>query len=345
MQERQGAPSPAKMTRYEPIQAVEKAVQILGIDPREGLQIIDAARLCGRHHPPFDLALSALVFGVCDQPTAQAVGAVLGNAYPDDHPLQLIDPGRNRSGCTRSLPLAELSAQSELGGGDCLYVPPLPHASYADLQEVMAHLRAPYGCPWDREQTLATTRAYLLDETAEALEALDAGDDLHIAEELGDMLGIVAMIAQIAGEEGRFQMADAVRLSVEKLIRRHPHVFGDDEIENIEQLYVRWEEIKAEERAAQEKPARGPLDSVPAALPALRKAREIQSKAHKAGLLDRAALAQGDPDLARLLPEGSDEQALGLLLWRLVALSRERGLDAEDALRAFAGAWRAQRTK
>ncbi len=345
MQERQGAPSLAKMTRYEPIQAVEKAVQILGIDPREGLQIIDAARLSGRHHPPFDLGLPALVFNVCDQPTAQAVSSVLGNAYPDDHPLQLIDPDGNRSGCARSLPLAELSAQSDLGGGDCLYLPPLPRASYADLQEVMAHLRAPYGCPWDREQTLATVRAYLLDEAAEALEALDAGDDLHIAEELGDVLGIVAMIAQIAAEEGRFQMADAVRLSVEKLVRRHPHVFGDDEIENIEQLYVRWEEIKAEERAAQEKPARGPLDAVPAALPALRKAREIQSKAHKAALLDRVALAHDDPALARLLPEGSDEQALGLLLWRLVALSRERGLDAEDALRAFAGAWRAQRTK
>jgi len=345
MQERQGAPTPAKMTRYEPIRAAEKAAQILGIDPREGLQIIDAARLSARHHPPFDLGLHALVFGVCNQPTAQAVSAVLGNAYPDDHPLQLIGPGENPSGCARALPLAELSAQTDLAGRDCLYVPPLPHASYADLQEVMAHLRAPYGCPWDREQTLASARAYLLDEAAEALEALDAGDDLHIAEELGDVLGIVAMIAQIAGEEGRFQMADAVRLSVEKLVRRHPHVFGDDEIENIDQLYVRWEEIKAEERAAQEKPARGPLDAVPAALPALRKAREMQSKAHKAGLLDRAALAQGDPELARLLPQGSDERALGLLLWRLVALSRERGLDAEDALRAYAGRWRAQVAK
>lgn len=345
MQERQGAPSPAKMTRYKPIQAAERAAEVLGIDPREGLQMIDAARLSARHHPPFDLGLPALVLGVGDQPTAQAVGAVLGNAYPVDHPLQLIDPNGNRPDRARALPLAELSAQSKLAGGDCLFVPPLPRASYADLQEVMAHLRAPYGCPWDREQTLASARAYLLDEAAEALEALDAGDDLHVAEELGDVLGIVAMIAQIAGEEGRFQMADAVRLSVEKLVRRHPHVFGDDEIENIEQLYVRWEEIKAEERAAQEKPARGPLDAVPAALPALRKAREIQSKAHRAGLLDRVALAQSEPELARLLPDGSDEQALGLLLWRLVALSRERGLDAEDALRAYAGRWRAQVTK
>ena len=173
---------------------------------------------------------------------------------------------------------------------------------------------------------------------------MDAEDEAQIAEELGDVLGIIAMIAQIATEEGRFQMADAVRLSVEKLIRRHPHVFGEDHIDDMEQLFTRWEEIKAEERAAQDRPARDPLDAVPAALPALRKAVEMQSKADKAGLLDRAALAQSSPDLVGLLPEGSDEQALGLLLWRLVALARARGLDAEDALRAFTGRWRAQIT-
>ena len=306
------------------------------------MQIIGAARLTTRHHPPFDLGLPALVFGITDQPTAQAVRDVLSNAYPDDHPLQLVDPTVNPAGRAISLSLDELSAQGDIADGLCLYVPPLPHSSYADLQEIMAHLRAPYGCPWDREQTLASTRAFLLDEVAEALEAMDAEDDPHIAEELGDVLGIIAMIAQIASEEGRFQMADAVRLSVEKLIRRHPHVFGEDEIDDMEQLYVRWEEIKAEERAAQDRPARGPLDAVPAALPALRKAREMQSKADKAGLLDRSALAQSDPELARLLPEGSDEQTLGLLLWRLVAVARARGLDAEDALRAFSGRWRAQ---
>ena len=332
------------MTQYDPIEAATVTAQIVGIDPLAGLQIIGAARLTARHHPPFDLGLPALVFGITDQPTAQAVRDVLRNAYPDDHPLQLINPTGNRSGSALSLPLAELSAQADIADGVCLYVPPLPHSSYADLQEVIAHLRAPYGCPWDREQTLTSTRAFLLDEVAEALEAMDAGDDPHTAEELGDVLGIIAMIAQIATEEGRFQMADAVRLSVEKLIRRHPHVFGEDEIDDMEQLYERWEEIKAEERAAEDRPARGPLEAVPAALPALRKAREMQSKADKAGLLDRAALAQSSRELVDLLPEGSDEQALGHLLWRLVALARTRGLDAEDALRAFVGRWRAQIT-
>ena len=333
------------MTQYEPIEAATIAAQIVGINPLEGMQIVGAARLTTRHHPPFDLGLPALVFGITDQPTAQAVRDVLSNAYPDDHPLQLINPTGNRTGSAISLPLTELSAQTDIADGVCLYVPPLPHSSYADLQEVMAHLRAPYGCPWDREQTLTSTRAFLLDEVAEALEAMDAEDDPHTAEELGDVLGIIAMIAQIATEEGRFQMADAVRLSVEKLIRRHPHVFGEDEIDDMEQLFVRWEEIKAEERAAQDRPTRGPLDAVPAALPALRKAREMQSKADKAGLLPPQSLAQSDAELARLLPEGSDEQTLGLLLWRLVALARERGLDAEDALRAFVGRWRAQITE
>ncbi len=340
------------MTTYNTIGAVTTGLQIVGIDLNEGIQIIGATRLAERHHPPFDLSLPALVFGITDQPTAISIRDVLGNAYPNDHLLQLIyttagcsmrlcpEEAQNRAGFATTLPLADLSAQTNFVDSVCLYVPPLPNSSYADLQDIMAHLRAPYGCPWDQEQTLANTRAFLLDEVAEALEAMDAEDQPHIAEELGDVLGIIAMIAQIATEESRFQMADAVRLSVEKLIRRHPHVFGDDEMDDLKQLAERWEEIKAEERADQDRPERGPLDTVPAALPALRKALAMQSKADKAGLLDRSALAQSDPELARLLPEDSDEQALGELLWRLVALAKARGLDAEDALRAFMVRWR-----
>lgn len=330
------------MTICDPIRAAAAAAQSVDIDPHEGIQIIGAARLADRHHPPFDLGQPAIVLDIADGPTAQAVCAVLGNAYPDDHPLQIICLDGNGTRRARAVPLAELDRPTGIGEGACLYVPPLPRSSYADLQEVMAHLRAPYGCPWDRAQTLASTRAFLLDEVAEALEAMDSEDEAHVAEELGDVLGIIAMIAQIATEEGRFQMADAVRMSVEKLIRRHPHVFGEDDIDDMEQLFTRWEEIKAEERAAQDRPARGPLDAVPAALPALRKAREMQSKADKAGLLDRAMLAESDPALQGLLPEGSDEERLGRLLWRLVALARTRGLDAEDALRAFTGRWRTQ---
>ncbi len=333
------------MTICDPIRTAAAAAQSVGIDPHEGMQIIGAARLADRHHPPFDLGQPAIVLDIADEPTAQAIYAVLGNAYPDDHPLQLICLDGNGTRRARAVPLAELDAPPGIGEEACLYVPPLPRSSYADLQEVMAHLRAPYGCPWDREQTLASTRAFLLDEVAEALEAMDSEDEAHVAEELGDVLGIIAMIAQIATEEGRFQMADAVRMSVEKLIRRHPHVFGEDDIDDMEQLFTRWEEIKAEERAAQDRPARGPLDAVPAALPALRKAREMQSKADKAGLLDRAMLAESDPELQGLLPEGSDEERLGGLLWRLVALAKTRGLDAEDALRAFTGRWRTQITE
>lgn len=332
------------MTTCDPIEKAAAAARIVGIDPHEGIQIIGATRLADRHHPPFDLGRPALVLDVTDEPIAQAVRAVLGNAYPEDHPLQLICLEGKDARSARVIPLADFAASAGLGEGACLYVPALHHSSYADLQEVMAHLRAPYGCPWDREQTLTSTRAFLLDEVGEALEAMDAEDEAHIAEELGDVLGIIAMIGQIATEEGRFQIADAVRLSVEKLIRRHPHVFGEDDIDDMAHLYTRWEEIKAEERAALDRPARGPLDAVPAALPALRKAREMQSKADKAGLLDRVALAQSSPELECLLPEGSDERALGLLLWRLVALANARGLDGEDALRAFIGRWRAEIT-
>lgn len=335
-------PPTGKMTTVRKFSSIDTALQLLELDPLAGVQIFGVGQLAQRHHPPLALNLPGLICGQGNPPASGQVCKILRNGYPKDHPLRWVDTASRTVSC---LALAELADSRPLTGDACLFVPALPHSSYADLQEVMAHLRAPDGCPWDREQTIASTRAYLLDETAEALEAMDAADDPHIAEELGDVLGIVAMIAQIATEEGRFQMADAVRLSVEKLIRRHPHVFGEDDVASMGELYRRWDEIKAEERAAQGKPEPGPLEGIPASLPALRKAREMQSKAHKAGLLERAALAKSDPALARLLPAGSDEQALGGLLWRLVALAQSRGLDAEDALRAYITRWGSQRNE
>ncbi|MEZ4557407.1 MAG: MazG family protein [Caldilineaceae bacterium] len=166
----------------------------------------------------------------------------------------------------------------------------------------MAHLRAPEGCPWDQEQTLASLRQDLLGEAVEVLEAIDVeetGEDnsLHIAEELGDLLLLATMLIQIATEEGRFKMADVAQHIVHKLIRRHPHVFGDAEVESLDDIFTNWDAIKAEEKAAKGQPTDDPLAGVPPHLPALEKARKLQSKAQKAGLLDRAALAADNPTL------------------------------------------------
>jgi uncharacterized protein YabN with tetrapyrrole methylase and pyrophosphatase domain len=139
----------------------------------------------------------------------------------------------------------------------------------------------------------------------------------------------------VAAEEGRFQMADAIRASVEKLTRRHPHVFDVANVPDMDGLYSQWDAIKAQERADKGQKPKGPLDGIPAALPSLEKARELQSKAEKAGLLKRADVAAENPALAALLPPGSDETDLGRLLWQLTALAKARDLQAEAALRAF----------
>ena len=182
-------------------------------------------------------------------------------------------------------------------------------------------------------------------ETAEVLEAIDAESDgrdnsRHIAEELGDLYLVVTMLAQIATEEGRFQMGDIMRGVVTKLIRRHPHVFGDVDVSGVDHVLANWEAIKAQEKADQGL-APGPLDGVPAGLPALEKARKYQSKAAKQGMLDRQNLG-ADPALAALLGNAPTADQLGALLWQLVALAHTHDLNAEDTLRAYTVRFKAE---
>jgi tetrapyrrole methylase family protein/MazG family protein len=313
-----------------------------GVDPMDGSQVVDGMLLARQHHPQVEVRLPLLIGQVYARWLASEVKLTLMNAYPDEHPVTVVTAAGTAAQRIHSLPLHELDRQEFFDHLTSVYVPPLPAgASFTDLQEIVAHLRAPEGCPWDREQTLASLRQDLLGECVEVLEAIDAeadGEDNgdHIAEELGDLLLVPAMMVQIATEEGRFHMADVARGIVSKLIRRHPHVFGDAEVAHIDDVWRNWDAIKAEERRAKGHAEPGPLDGVPPALPALEKARKLQSKAAKAGLLDRAALAQANPALARLLGSTPDEARLGELLWQLVALAHEHGLNAEDALRAYA---------
>jgi tetrapyrrole methylase family protein / MazG family protein len=314
---------------------IDATFGVVGVDAMDGSQIVDGMLLAQRHHPQIDLRLPALVAQVYARHMAADVKLVLLNAYPPEHPVTLIHAAGTAAQRTLTLPLHELDHRDDFDHLTSLYVPPLPHSSLLDLQELIAHLRAPEGCPWDQEQTFETLKEFLLSETSEVMEAMDAEDDLHTAEELGDLLGIIVMIAQVATDEGRFQMADAIRTTVEKLTRRHPHVFGEDEVGDMEALYVQWDAIKAQERQARGQAPKGALDGIPAALPALEKARQMQSKAEKAGLLTRKAVAAENPTLGELLPEGSTNEDLGRLLWQVVALAKQRDLDPEAALRSY----------
>ncbi|MBI3958257.1 MAG: MazG family protein [Chloroflexi bacterium] len=316
---------------------IDAAAAALRLDPMEGCQIVDGMLLAARHHPPLDVSLPALVGQVYSRQVASDVKLTLLNAYPSQQPVKLIHAAGTPNQRIRTLSLHELDWRDDFDHLTSLFVPAQrPGGSFNDLQQLIAHLRAPEGCPWDQEQTLENLREFLLAECCEVLEAMDNEDDEHTAEELGDLLGIVAMIGQVAAEEGRFLLADAIRTSVEKLTRRHPHVFGEQTVEDMAALYRQWDAIKAQERADKGQKPKGPLDGIPASLPALEKARELQSKAEKAGLLQRTLLAEENPALAALLPSGSDAADLGRLLWQLTALAKSRGLQAEAALREYA---------
>ena len=194
--------------------------------------------------------------------------------------------------------------------------------AFGRLLEVCRRLRGPDGCPWDREQTHASLRPHLLEEAYEALEALDSGDLDRLRDELGDLLFQIAIHAQLAHEEGAFDMSDVARRMAEKLVRRHPHVFAGKEIQG--DLLAQWERIKREEREAGGKGDESITSGVPKDLPALFAAERLQERAARVGLVP-----------ARIdLPLDIDDAAfLGELLFVLVAAAREKGFDAETSLR------------
>jgi len=319
---------------------MEPVFAAVGVDPMDGGQVIDAMILAKQHHPMIDVNLPLVLGQLYARWLASDVKLTLLNAYPEEHVVTVVQAAGTAQQRLIPLPLAELDHGEHFDHLTSLYVPPLPpHSSFTALQELVAHLRAPEGCPWDREQTLASLRSDLLDECAELLEAIDAeafvdDNSAAICEELGDVLLSATMMTQIATEEGRFRMADVVRGVVTKLIRRHPHVFGDVTVSGVEHVLANWDTIKAQEKTEKGVPS-DPLDGVAPALPALEKARKLQSKAAKAGLLDRAALAQANPALVALLGDAPDERKVGQILWELTALANLHGVNAEDALRSF----------
>jgi len=205
-----------------------------------------------------------------------------------------------------------------------------------DLVRVQARLRAPDGCPWDREQDHRTLARHLLEETHEFLEAIDADDDAAIRDELGDLLLQVTFHAQIAADDGRWDIDDVADALVAKLVHRHPHVFGDVEVAGSDEVLVNWEKLKAEETGGR----KAVDEDIPATLPALARAAKVQRRAAGWGFSWRSsahALAKVREEVGELEDAADDperaEDELGDVLLAVVAVSRQLGLDAESALR------------
>jgi len=321
---------------------LEPVFSLLSVDPLAGLQIGDAVTLASRLHPGFNPDTPALIGQLYSRTVAADLKLTLMNLYPDDHPVTLVQGAGTSEVKTRTIPLHELDHEEEIDHLTSLFIPPLSApTSFASLQDIVARLRAPDGCPWDREQTPQSLRPFLLEETYEALEALDLEDTERLREELGDLLLEVFLQVQIAAEGGEFKMPDVLGGIIAKLIRRHPHVFGEGEATTPGEVISHWQEIKRQEGQL----AEGPFADLPLIMPALARAQRIQQVAPARGLtveMDEAELLarvkKGLEDLSQLSaaeePLPSEIEAVwGGLLFDLVALANLNGVDAESALR------------
>jgi len=222
---------------------------------------------------------------------------------------------------------------------------PLPIAeqagdTYPSLVALMRRLLAPGGCPWDREQDYRSLRRYVLEEACEVIDAIDAADFKALEEELGDLALQVVFLGELARRDGQFGPDDVVRGIVEKLVRRHPHVFGDATVEDSEEVLRNWEQIKANEKRD-----RGVLDGVARSLPALLRAQRMGEKVSRVGFDwpdSRGSRDKVSEEIAELdeaiasKDTGRIEAELGDLLFALVNLARHEGVDAEAALRGTA---------
>ncbi|OIP40930.1 hypothetical protein AUJ95_04020 [Candidatus Desantisbacteria bacterium CG2_30_40_21] len=212
------------------------------------------------------------------------------------------------------------------------------------LVEIIAKLRSPEGCPWDREQTTQTLKPYLVEETYEVLEAIDGGNPEHLKEEMGDLLAQLLIHIQIASEQGLFNIVDVLNMACEKLVRRHPHVFGDLKFDSVEEVMVHWETIKRRERGLtlNDISTTSVIDNIPKNLPSLLFAHCVQDKIERVGykwpeeqkILEKLT---ADTDKLKSVCQEGDlntfEELIGTLLFSLVSLARQKNVDAEGVLR------------
>lgn len=213
---------------------------------------------------------------------------------------------------------------------------------FARLVDIMARLRAPDGCPWDREQTHTSLTRYLVEETHEVIDAIEEGSDAHLAEELGDLILQVVFQAQLAAERGAFDIQAVCRNICDKLVRRHPHVFGEVEVSGSADVLRNWEAIKREERGNGHAEPPSVLSGVPRSLAPLARAQAVQKKAGSVGFdwddirgpLDK--LREETEELAHAVATGASEEAaaeLGDVLFAAVNIARFLNVDADGALR------------
>jgi MazG family protein len=334
-----------------------------GLDPAAGLQVVAAERLIATPiEPSRPVVVVPLAWLRVEADGEPAVGPLPGRAGPGgDDPLRVLarlypaDHPVGRFGAAEATSVGDLDA-GDLGAP--LYVGPLTTetalAGAWAMPWISARLRQPDGCPWDREQTHTSLRNHLLEEAYEVYDALEEGATRELAGELGDLWLQIVLHAQLAAEEGVFDLTDVQEAIASKIVRRHPHVFGDAVARTASDVNRQWERIKADERAAAAdtpgavdsrdgaSPAgiKSALDGISPSMPALAASQEMQERAANLGydwpsidgVLDK--VAEEADELRRAATEAERSEEFGDLIFVLVNVARRRGIEAEAAVRA-----------
>lgn len=319
---------------------LEPTLSALQIDGLDGLQLFDGMELADQLALPINPDVPALLAQVYNRLLANHLKLALMTLYPPEHQVALI----HAAGTTREqvewLPLYQMDWSEQIDHLTSLYLPPTPFpSSLTTLAQTVATLRSPNGCPWDQEQTAQSLRPDLVEEMAEVLEALDTNNAELLCEELGDLLFHIVMQTQIATEEEAFTLSQVIANIDAKLKRRHPHVWGDWQVKNSQEVIQNWERLKAQEKADKNQAQHSILDNIPPTMPALAQSQKIQNRVRKTGFdwdNIEGVYEKLEEERTELLAAQSavEKQAeLGDLLFVVVNLASWLKVDAETALR------------
>lgn len=321
---------------------LDSTFQALEIDPVEGFQLVDAFDL---RKEMLQLKGHVIITQVYDQMIASEVKLTLMEQLPDHYKIKIVTAAGSSLQELKEIELYELDRETTINNLTSVYIPPVTdettlYHQFSSFRHIIAELRGPNGCPWDKEQTHQSLKKYLIEECYELLEAIDKDNIDHIIEELGDVLLQVVLHAQIGEDEGMFSIDDVIKGVAEKMVRRHPHVFGQQSVADSEEVLANWEEIKKKEKGTREE--QSILDAVASSLPALSKAYHLQKKAAKVGF-DWPTVEGAWDKVKEELREFEDEIAVnkdhsyimkefGDLLFAFVNVGRHYKIEPEEAL-------------
>ncbi|WP_246042021.1 nucleoside triphosphate pyrophosphohydrolase [Robertmurraya kyonggiensis] len=315
--------------------------QAVKMDPIEGFQLLDGTSL---HRDEIEIRQHVIIGQVYDTFIASEVKLTLMEKLPDDYEVYIVTAAGSKQEKVTKVLLYELDREVTLNNLTSVYVPPLSdetilYKDFSKLRQIIAALRGPNGCPWDKEQTHQSLKKYLIEECYELIEAINEEDIDHMIEELGDVLLQIMLHAQIGEDEGYFSISEVIESISDKMIRRHPHVFGDVQAETADDVVKNWQEIKREEKG--EETTTSLLDKVSKNLPSTLRAYELQKSAAKVGfdwehvedawLKVKEELLEFEQEM-----KSNDQEALikefGDILFALINIARFLKINPEEAL-------------